>query len=227
MIHAYDKIYLDSAQANLGTMLDVAVNEWGLELKTFYEHFLKSICSLRFAKGDPGTIAGRSGIELGQDVLTETLERCDLTDGEAEAADLRKLLDRPIDPPINRSPEYWTGWAVAYYQWDTGITFQRLDMEIPIERIRDLYHPYHETDIRQLVDEVNRIRRDRRLSSYLKLYRKQAGMTQQELAQAAEVPVRTIQQYEQRQKNINNARSEYVISMAAALGCEPADLLEI
>ena len=42
-----------------------------------------------------------------------------------------------------------------------------------------------------------------------------------------EIPVRTIQQYEQKQKNINAARSEYVIKIANVLNCDTKDLLEI
>ena len=42
----------------------------------------------------------------------------------------------------------------------------------------------------------------------------------------SKVPVRTIQQYEQRQKNINKANAEYVITLAHVLCCEPIDLME-
>ena len=43
---------------------------------------------------------------------------------------------------------------------------------------------------------------------------------------AADIPLKTIQQYEQRQKNINKARAEYVIRLSRVLQCEPEDLLE-
>ena len=46
------------------------------------------------------------------------------------------------------------------------------------------------------------------------------------LAEKADVPLRTIQQYEQKQKNINHARADYVIRLAKALYCRPEDLLE-
>jgi hypothetical protein len=39
--------------------------------------------------------------------------------------------------------------------------------------------------------------------------------------------LRTIQQYEQGQKNINKAQAEYIIKLSKALYCEPAALLEM
>lgn len=51
-------------------------------------------------------------------------------------------------------------------------------------------------------------------------------MGQRELANSADVPIRTIQQYEQRQKDINHARTDYVVRMAKVLQCESEELLE-
>ena len=47
-----------------------------------------------------------------------------------------------------------------------------------------------------------------------------------ELADLSSVPVRTIQQYEQRQKNINKAQAEYLVALAKVLYCEVEDLME-
>ena len=57
--------------------------------------------------------------------------------------------------------------------------------------------------------------------------RKWICLSQKELAEKANVPLRTIQQYEQKQKNINHARADYVIRLAKALYCRPEDLLEV
>ena len=56
--------------------------------------------------------------------------------------------------------------------------------------------------------------------------RKRVGLSQSELAAASGVPVRTIQQYEQRQKNINHARACQVAALARVLCCRVEDLLE-
>ena len=51
-------------------------------------------------------------------------------------------------------------------------------------------------------------------------------MSQSELAEQSGVPVRTIQQYEQRQKSINKAQAEYLMMLANALHCKAEDLIE-
>lgn len=207
MINAYDKIYLNSAQKSLGCMLDVAVNEWKNDLVIFYEKFLKSTISVKFARGDIQTLAGKSGIELAYDVL--------------------ELDDRTTpNLPINRSPEYWTGWILAYYQWYSSISFQVLNNELPISYIIDMYDKYHEMDIMHAVDEINRLRQENRCMTYLKFFRKQMGITQKELADATGIPIKTIQQYEQGVKNINKASAENIIKLSKKLCCRPEQLLE-
>ena len=47
-----------------------------------------------------------------------------------------------------------------------------------------------------------------------------------ELAQQAGVSVRTIQQYEQRRKDINKAQTETLLKIARALVCTVEDLVE-
>ena len=63
--------------------------------------------------------------------------------------------------------------------------------------------------------------------SRLQEYRRRIGLSQRELSERADVPLRTIQQYEQKQKNINHARADYVVRIARVLYCRPEDLLEV
>lgn len=63
--------------------------------------------------------------------------------------------------------------------------------------------------------------------TYLKMFRQNMNMTQKELADKTEIPIKTIQQYEQGQKSINKAKAEYVIRLARVLCCEPEQLLEM
>lgn len=51
-------------------------------------------------------------------------------------------------------------------------------------------------------------------------------MSQRELSELSGVPLRTIQQYEQQQKNINKAQVEYLVRLSQTLCCEITDLLE-
>lgn len=57
--------------------------------------------------------------------------------------------------------------------------------------------------------------------------RTRVGLSQRELAEQSGVPIRTIQQYEQRQKNINKASAEYIVSLSKVLFCNPDELLEV
>lgn len=60
----------------------------------------------------------------------------------------------------------------------------------------------------------------------LQIIRKTTKLTQQELSERAGVSLRSIQLYEQREKNINRAQARTVDKLAKTLGCRMEDLLE-
>lgn len=211
MIYAYDKVYLDKARISLARMLDFAVHDLGYDIDEFFNLFLKTGIADRFGNGDFTLIVGMSGVELTYKVLEEA----------------NIIVDRiEVNYSFDRSEEYWTGWALAYYQWCTALTFKEITEIITLSAIKDLYHPYHEMDIRQFVDKMNDFYRKHKQDTNLKLLRSKLGMSQRELAELSGVPLRTIQQYEQRQKNINNAKAEYIIRLAKVLVCDVEDLIE-
>ncbi|MBQ2479887.1 MAG: helix-turn-helix transcriptional regulator [Treponema sp.] len=209
MIHAYDKSYLSKAQTTLASMLDFAVYDLNLSLAAFYGIFLASNVSLRFGSGDAALIAGKSGVELALEVL-----------GDESLADKYR-------PAANRSPEYWAGWALAYFQWQTNLTFRQIDSLIPITEILAMYTPYHEMDVTHFCDKMKELYNSRKGESNLKKYRLKASLSQSQLAEISGVPVRTIQQYEQRAKNINAAKAESVIALSKALSCSVEMLMEV
>ena len=127
----------------------------------------------------------------------------------------------------DKSPEYWAGWALAYYQWETAMSFLDILECVPLDDIIRMYSPYHEMDIRQFCDRMNELYRAANPETKLKQLRQRAGMSQSELAEQSGVPVRTIQQYEQRQKSINKAQAEYLMMLANALHCKAEDLIEL
>lgn len=211
MIHAFDKIYLDDAVSEMACMLDYGINRLGIPVRAFYDMFLESDISQFMSEGNPTYVGGKSGVELCFDVL--------------EQHDIHPdYVEQSIS--LSRSREYWTGWAIAHYQWYSGMSYSTIDNEVPIEDIRNMYEVYHEMDITRFYESMEKERQVRRLETYLKLYREKCGYSQRELAELSKVPLRTIQQYEQRQKNINHARAEYVINLSAVLGCQPRELME-
>ena len=211
MIHAYDKLYLEKARTALGRMLDFAVYDLGYEITQFFGMFIASGVAARFGTGDFTLLAGKSGVEIAYEVL------------ETSGIERERIQPRYT---VNRSEEYWTGWALAYYQWETALSFGEIVRFIPIKEILALYSPYHEMDIRQFVDKMNGLYKAARPETNLKLLRQRVGKSQRELAEESGVPVRTIQQYEQRQKNINKAQAETLFMLAQALSCDAWDLME-
>ncbi len=211
MIHGYDKIYLDQARVSLGRMFDFAVYDLKQDLTSFVDMFITSGVAELFEIGDIKTVAGSSGVELAYEILERTF-------GNFEHIEPRFTIER--------SREYWAGWSLAYYQWYSKLSFKEVIREIPICEIVDLYSPYHEMDIMQFVDIMNETFRLRHRNTNLKYFRLKTGLTQKELSEQSEIPLRTIQQYEQKQKNINRAQAEYLVNLAEVLHCKPRELLE-
>lgn len=211
MIHAYDKIYLENARTNLAVMTDFAVNELGYGIDHFYDLFIASGTAGRFERGDYSLITGMSGVELAYHVLEEY--------------GIEEERKTPLYPE-ERSPEYWMGWALGYYQWETSLGFREIFGAICAGRIVQMYVPFHEMDIRQFCDRMNAIYREINPDTALKKKRQQAGLSQSELALLAGIPVRTLQQYEQRQKNINHANAESLFALSKVLCCRMEDLIE-
>ena len=106
------------------------------------------------------------------------------------------------------------------------MTFRDIDRCVPIADVVALYHPYHEMDIRQFCDHMTELIRKAQPETNLKRLRQIAGLSQGQLAKVSGVPKRTIQQYEQRQKNINKAQAEYIFMLASALNCAPTAIIE-
>ena len=211
MICAYDKVYLNCAKRVLGRMLDFAVHDLKYSIQEFFSLFIKSGVAERFGKGDYTILAGKSGVEVAYEVL------------EKMQIDVERTAPKYV---VNRSEEYWTGWALAHYQWETALSFEEIEKFIPIHYVKALYSPYHEMDIKHFIEKMNQFYREAKPDTNLKTKRKQVGLSQSELAKISGIPVRTIQQYEQRQKNINKAQVEDLFKLSNALGCRLECLME-
>ena len=207
MIHAYDRNYLGRAQTLMGVMFHVAVYDLGNSLERFYDRFLFSRISSYFEAGDSSILGGMSGVELALEILDD-----DTRDDYL--------------PVFDRSSEYWCGWALAYFQWYSDLRFIQINKYIPIKEIHEMYNPYHEMDISQFCDHMIALYNSRKPYSNLKLLRLDANLSQSELSKLSEVPVRTIPQYEQKQKKINKASTETIIKLAKVLNCSVLDLME-
>ena len=209
-MNAYSKIYLEDAMHNLAIMLDYGTQADG-DPKKFFDRFIVSDISKQFERGNPKYLVGYSGIELARLVLKGT--GADKTDTSYS--------------PFGRSAEYWSGWALAYLQWYTGMSFERLASRgVDIKALIRLYPTLHETDITKVVTTLLSIlERNGSDCSPLKRQRKIAGLTQKQLAELAGVKIRMIQAYEQYDQDISKAEVATVMRLSKCLGCSVEDLI--
>ena len=211
MIHAYDNQYLDDAMKCLGEAMDYAANRCQMNMDSFLELFIGTGYAEQFAAGVPKYVSGMSGTELVMDVVTKSGTETDFPEAQIE---------------YYYSPQYWSGWILAYYQWYTGRSFKEIGKHITMQEIERLYPTLHEADEKKFVDTVNRMIRKKNLPTRLQAQRKISGYSQRELAEKVGVNLRTLQQYEIRAKDVNKAAGETLYALSKALGCRVEDLLE-
>ena len=210
MIHAYDEMYLDDAMECLGAAVEYAVLLCDMDGQEFLDLFVASSVADEFGRGNVKFISGMSGIELARHVL----KMCGMDASEH------------TDPlHIDYPPEYWCGWILAYYQWYSGKSFASICRQIKFPMLMDVYGVLHEADSSKAVDVFDQIM-VRKEETNLAYYRKMKGLSQSQLAKVSGVSVRSIQLFEQRKSNINNAQYNHLSAIAKGLGCEVEDLLE-
>ena len=127
---------------------------------------------------------------------------------------------------MERSAEYWIGWAVAYYQWYSSRRYSDIFKVLPYGDLKKMYYTLHEADITKFVDIADERVREYFKDTNLKRIRTVYGCTQAELARLSGVTLRSVQMYEQRRKDINKASAETLYSIAKVLGCTIEDLIE-
>ena len=211
MIRAYDNQYLDDAMKCLGEAFEYAANSCQMDMDSFLELFIGTGYAEQFAAGVPKVVSGTSGTELVMDVLIKS--GTDNTFPQAR-----------ID--YDYSPQYWSGWILAYYQWYTGRNFKEIQKHITMQEIEKLYPTLHEASEKKFVDIVNGMIRKKNPPTRLQAQRKISGYSQRELAEKVGVNLRTLQQYEIRAKDINKAAGATLLALSKVLGCRVEDLME-
>lgn len=210
MIRAYDKEYLPLAQRVLGDMLDYAVNTLDIALGDFYTMFLISGMASQFEIGNPAFVAGRNGCEVAKEVLK--LSGISVLDAEDKMY-------------LDKTPEYWSGWALAYYQWRSVKTFKWIQRVVPIEEICRMYHPLHEADIQKFVELMDIRMSEAEQNSRLKRLRAYAKLSQRELAVESGVPLRQIQLFEQGERDISKTQAQTLQKLAHVLHVPAENLI--
>lgn len=161
--------------------------------------------------GEPAYLAGKSGIEIVREIVEETKGQ--------------ELQTKPKDR-FGRSREYWIGCAAAYYQWYSGRKYRDIFKVFSFEDLQKMYYTLHEADITKFADIVDSKVKEYLPETNLKRIRTAYGFTQAQLAERSGVSLRSIQMYEQRNKNFNKASADTVYRLANVLGCMMEDLIE-
>ena len=213
MTHAYGEDYLEDAMGCLAEAFEYACLDLGESADDFASLFAASRLGRSFEVGEPRVVAGMSGEELVLRMLKETGA---LKEAPGRAAELVRLSGGGIaveysslpttEVRIEKGPEYWAGWVYAY--------------------ALVLYSTLHEAPEDRFVTVLRKRRQQQAAATRLSAIRKARGLTQQSLAEQAGVSVRSVQMWEQRNKDINKAQASSVLALARVLGCEADALLE-
>lgn len=207
---AYAEHYLERAQRSLATMFDHVVWDLALDIDRYADWFVVSGYADRFGAGDPAVVSAISGVELARAVIAKV------------GAGVPIRSPRPTE---NRSREFWTGWALAYYQWKAARRFRDIFGSVRASHIRALYSPYHEMSLAQFCDRMEELYAAANPNPRLKVMRQAAGLSQSELAERTGVNLRTLQHYEQGEKDLRRAAGETILALARALGTTVESLL--
>ena len=211
MIRAYDELYLDIAQNILGHAVDFAVVTLGIDPELFGKALSVAPSAKQFAAGNPAFVAGINGCEFA---------RCVLDDVRISYSDTEDIMY------LDKSPEYWCGWALAFFQWYSDYSFMDILKTVSIPQILQMYPIYHEMDIMKFVSQMQRQIQEVRQVTRLRMYRDACRLSQSELASASGVPLRQVQLFEQRQRDINKAAGATLFRLSKVLQCRVEDLLE-
>ena len=121
----------------------------------------------------------------------------------------------------------WVGEVLFTFHAETGMPFKRILSRVSYDDIEALQLRCVEWDPQATVRELLiPMYVDRADPNPLRTMRLRHGLTQNELAGAAGISLRTLQQYEQGTKDVSRAAAVTVLKLAHVLGCEVEDLVD-
>ena len=211
MTCAYSEMYLEDAMRTLGEAVDFALCDQGLNSAELTAILSNALEMRQFERGMPRVICGMSGDELAREIIA--------------GAGLKPVECRE-SYPLDRSPQYWAGWVLAYTQWTSSLCFIDLFEVAPLDWIIGSYHPLHEASedkFAQIV--IGKWNKAQAGKKGLKAARKAAGLTQKQLAAQSGIKLRAIQLYEQNQLDLRRASVSSALALANTLECTIEDLI--
>ena len=208
---AYSELYLEDAMRNMGEMTEYAKEGCGLSMDMLFHMFTVSGYARRWEQGDPAVISGMSGTEL----CCRIMQKCGMNNTAVSPALIR----------YETGDTYWAGYFIAYYQWEKRKPFQYIFSVIKERDLLRLYPTLHTVSEEKGIEVIDRVMAEKSCVSRLQMYRKQIGLSQQQLAEQSGVNIRTLQQYEVGRKELRKAAADTLFALAGTLGCRPEALL--
>lgn len=197
----------ENSVETVAEMFDFAVNYCDFDGDKFWDMFICSKLGEKFENQNPKFVLGKSGEELVYDIA-----------GIMGIS----LSENNHAKSIGRSREYWAGWALAQYQIESKKSYKKIHEIISFDELCNMYSPLHEAPVEKVFDILNE--RYKNQPSALKVQRERAGLSQTELANISGISIRTIQAYEQNDRDINQAKFEILSKLGDALSCTIDDI---
>ena len=210
-IRAYNELYLNDAVNNLANAFDYAINVCGQEPNWFAKLFVQSGMATQFERGNPAIVSGKSGEEIVRSILGNVYPN--------ESFPVFTFTEE-------RTPEYWAGWALAQYQWESAKRFKDIFTRVPLSEIIAMYPTFHEMDISRFNESMERRYSEVVMETKLRKIRESRQLSQAELSKLSGVALRSIQLYKQKVNDIDKAQAQTLYKLARTLGCNVEDLLE-
>lgn len=212
---AYPYLYMNDARRCLGEFTSyVSQAIEGTSCDNALNIFMISSLAEPFENGDPRVVCGLSGIELYHMVTKEAGLARDYSPYEGYIQD-------------EDSSAYRAGALLAYCQWMTGLSFSEILSSISFDRLQALCEENEGMNSEEAAVIIRRRMAARRpYSSNLQAARKRLSLSQKELAALSGVNLRTLQQYETGDKDINRAAAETVEALARTLFCPAGRIME-
>ncbi len=209
IVKPYSESQVNNLMNKMGDAFDYAINDCEIAGAEFAKIFAASTVCKKIENGDASCISGKSGIEIAVECVNEIVG---------------KELSIPQCERYERTAEYWCGWATCYYQWWSSRKYSDIFRAVPFDEILNMYQTLHEASIERFSEVMDE--KIRKAYPETKRIRTAYGCSQRELAEMSGVGLRSIQMYEQRNKDINKAQAESLYCMAKILGCAMEDLME-
>lgn len=205
-----DSPYKEDAASALADIFDIGVNICGFSGQAVAEAFIACGLARQFERQNPVYVAGKSGSEL-LDYIMPGL-------GGQNVSQTPNRFDR--------TPDYWLGQILALYQVETGQRYQSVFETVSYDELVSMYHPLHEAHRSKFFQVLDQRLRRASQPTRLRAQRDAIRLSQSELSERARVGLRSIQMYEQRNKDINKAQAATLFRLSRALHCTIEDLLE-